>query len=44
MIFVHPRWQFTLADLVALAERHGLLLGNRRTRTGRMFLVLETKP
>ena len=41
MIVIHPRWYFTLADLVAFAREHGLVLSNRRTASGRVWLVLE---
>lgn len=44
MIFVHPQliWRTPLFELVEEFERRGLRLWNRRTRSGRDVLTLET--
>jgi hypothetical protein len=46
VIFVHPQliWRTPLFELVEQFERRGLRLWNRRTRSGRNVLTLESLP
>lgn len=42
MIILHPacQWRLTLFELCCLAGLHGYTLSNRRSRSGRSYLIL----